>query len=131
MQPIRIGFHGVPSAGKTVLQVMYYGFRDLDGGGIVFTHGPTVGYLRPRWEQLCRGETPPASAMGKPDRLRWRVEKGSDRWEIEAMDFAGALVEPGADDAVAAVLAREVLDFLAGCDGLFLLVDCSNPSPRQ
>jgi hypothetical protein len=129
---LRLGFHGVPNAGKTALHTILYRLRAFKGGRLSFDDDePTKQYLTACMNDLREHRTVRANAMAKPDRLRWRlILANKDVWEVEAMDFAGALVEAGSD-AASQFLSQEVLTFLAECDALFLLLDCVDPDFRQ
>jgi hypothetical protein len=127
-----LGFHGVPNAGKTALHTIIYRLRAFKGGRVSFDDDePTKVYLAGCMNDLKEHRTIRANVRAKPDRLRWRlVLANKDVWNVEAMDFAGALVESGGA-ADAQHLADEVLTFLAECDALFLLLDCGDPDFRQ
>lgn len=134
VQRLRIGVHGIPNAGKTALQaVLRLVFvRKIAGARVrlFFDDEGTNEYLAACEKDLAEHRTVSATRQGKPNVLRWKMEINKDSWQVESMDFSGALVEPGVAAEVQP-LTREVKEFLGSCDVLFLLMDATDPDRRQ
>jgi hypothetical protein len=128
MSTLQIGFFGLRNAGKTVGATLLYLTESGDGLNVTVRDPETIKYLRPLADALELGEVPQPT-MGPPTRLRWRVEVGSARHDLETTDFPGELLEaigqegdPVNEEAMARFRNR-VRDWFVHCDAVLLFVD--------